>query len=407
MVHSNRLFSVVSIALLLFFALASFVFEGMQQTALWIAVPSAAVFAYFAVPNRQISPYLKLQIALYLWIAFTALFAFDLGLAKDQLKRIVGCILMIYAINQLGKDNKLIPWLYIVYLVFYLGMVYYARTHILTDNYDYTSQRLGDDVLNANMIAYFTFFTTFIVYIMADMTKKKFVSNLFRVLFVLSPVWSFAIAILTASRQVIVVQVPLILLLLYVRYIYIKNRLPMTKLVYLIVGIAMGVFFIVKGNLYYEDSTLSQRNELAIDDDARTVHLRRAFEVGITHPIIGVGPGCYGIYGTGKYTFSHNNYAELFANCGLPALLLCIIIYCKFIKTQWKRYKKTKDYMFLVFLIFGVMYVVDNMFYVFYTAPWLMAFFFLVAMHSENFYELNYGIYDGDSQLSLKEVKHE
>ncbi len=389
MVQSNRLLSCLAIVLLLFFAGVSYFFPGgLQQISLWICVPGSAVFAFLAVPHHKTNSYIKLQIALYLWVAFTALFAFDFGLATDQLKRILGCFLMLYAINQLGKDYKLIPWLYFVYLFFYLGMVYYARTNILTNNYDYTSQRLDDDVLNANMIAYFTFFTTFIVFIMADMTRKKSVRIFLRVLFVLSPIWSFAIAILTASRQVIIIQAPLILLLLYFRYF--KDRTIMTKLVYLVLGIVMGVFFVLKGNSYYESSTLSQRNEVAINEDARTVHLRNAFEVGITHPLFGIGPGCYGVYSTGQRTFSHNNYAELFANCGLPALLLCIVLYWKFIRIQWKRFRQTKDTMFLAFFTFGLMYAIDNMFYVFYTNPWLMAFFFLVAMHGENYYESNY-----------------
>ena len=62
----------------------------------------------------------------------------------------------------------------------------------------------------------------------------------------------------------------------------------------------------------------------------------------------------------------------------------------KFLVVQWKRYRRYKDNMFLVFLVFGLMYAVDCMFYVFYTQPWLMAFFFLVAIHGENYYELNY-----------------
>ena len=388
MAQSKRFLSGLAIALLSFFAVVSYFFPGgLQQLSLWICVPGAAILSYFAVPHHKADRYMKLQIALYLWVAFTALFAYKYNLALNQLRRIVVCFLMIYSIHQLGKDYKLTIWLYIVFILYYAGIVYYANTHILTEFYDYTEDRLDDDVLNANVVAYFTFFTTFIVFILAEIVKKKSVRWLLRLLFLLTPVWSFIVALLTASRQVIVIQVPLILILLYLRYM--KSRQPIAKILFLVIGITMGIMLATKGSSVYEGSTLSQRNEIELGEDARSVLIRKAIDVGISHPIVGVGPGCFGIYGMHRNTFSHNNYTELFANCGFTALVLCVALLIKFLTIQWKRYKKHKDNMFLIFLAFGLMYAVDCMFYVFYTHPWLMAFFFLVANHGENYYELN------------------
>lgn len=401
MVQSNRVLSGLAIVLLLFFAVVSYFFPGgLQQISLWICVPGSAVLAYLAVPHHKADRYIKLQVALYLWVAFTALFAYNYNLALNQLRRIVVCFLMIYSIHQLGKDYKLTIWLYVVFILYYAGIVYYARTHILTGFYDYTEDRLDDDVLNANVVAYFTFFTTFIIFIMADMVQKKSFRWFLRLLFLLSPVWSFLVALLTASRQVIVIQVPLILILLYLRYV--KSRKPIAKLLFLVFGISIGVMLAIRGVSVYEGSTLSQRNEIEIGEDVRSVLIRKAIEVGVTHPVVGVGPGCFGIYGMHRNTFSHNNYAELFANSGFPALALCVVLLLKFIVVQWKRYRKYKDNMFLVFFAFGLMYTIDCMFYVFYTQPWLMAFFFLVAMHGENYFELNY-LYQSLSQnIELK-----
>ena len=180
MVQSNRVLSGLAIAMLLFFALASYVFAGMQQIALWISIPAAAVLAFFAVSNHKANTYMRLLIALYLWVAFTALFAINIPIAMNQLRRLVVCFLSIYAFNQLAKDYKLTKWLYIVYLVFYIGMIYYASTHILDVYFDYSKDRLDDEKLNANMIAYFTFFTTYIIYIMADMADKRWGRVLFK-----------------------------------------------------------------------------------------------------------------------------------------------------------------------------------------------------------------------------------
>lgn len=400
MVQSNRFLSGLAIAFLLFFALASFVFEGMQRTALWISVPSAAALAFLAVPHHKANVYMKLQIVLYLWVAFTALFAINVPIAVNQLRRLVVCFMSIFAFNQLAKDYKLTKWLYIVYLVFYVGMVYYASTHILDSEFDYSEDRLDDDKLNANMIAYFTFFTTYIIFIMAEMANKPWGRILFRWLFILSPIWSFAAAILTSSRQIIVIQVPLVLILFYIRYM--KGRSRSSKVGFLIVALIAGVVLIRQASSIYEGSNLSQRNEESYTEDSRIKLIKDAFEVGITHPLVGVGPGGFGKFKYGR-SFSHCNYVELFANSGLLAMVLCIVMYWKFIKSQWRHYKQTKDKVFLIFLTFGLMYALDNVFYVFYTNTWLMAFFFLVAMHAENYYELNYL----NQSLSLSNIEPE
>lgn len=388
MIKTNKYLSFVAISFLLLFAVMSFFFEGMQKISLWIFVPSAAVLAFFAVPHHRANGYMKLQIALYIWIAFTALMAINVPIAMNQLRRLVACFLSIYAFNQLAKDYKLIKWLYIVYLAFYLGMVYYASTHIIDADFDYTEDRVNDGKLNANMIAYFTFFTTYIVFVMAEMVEKRWGKYLFKWLFILSPIWSFVAAILTGSRQIFVIQVPLVLILFYIRYL--KNRKLSNRVGFLMVALVAGIVLIRLSSSIYEGSNLSQRNEKSYLEDDRVELIQDAFEVGITHPLVGVGPGGFGQFKYGRSNFSHNNYMELFANSGLLAIVLCIVLYWKFIKCQWGRYKQTKDKMFLVFLTFGLMYIVDNMFYVFYINTWLIAFFFLVAMHGEQYYKKYY-----------------
>ena len=143
----------LAISALLFFALASYALEGMQRTALWIAIPTATVFSFLLYPDLKLNIYMKLQIALYLWIAFTAVFAFNQTIAMSQVRRIIVCFMSIYSFNQLARKQGLVKWLYVVYIVFYLSMLYYARTHILDVDFDYTEDRMDDEKLNANMIA--------------------------------------------------------------------------------------------------------------------------------------------------------------------------------------------------------------------------------------------------------------
>ena len=310
----KRICAFLAICALIFFALASYAIEGMQHTALWISIPAATVLAFVVHPELDFNIYMKLQFALYLWIAFTAVFAYDSASAEAQVRRIVVCFMSIYSFNQLARREGMEKWLYFVYIVFYLSMLYYARTHILDADFDYTEDRLDDQKLNANMIAYFTFFTTYIVFILADIVKNKWVRRICLVLFLLSPVWSFVAAILTSSRQIIVIQIPLVLILFYIRYMRGKN--PSRRFIFVVVGLIAGAFLMQKGLSVYEGSYLSHRNEESYAGDSRIKLMLDAAEVGITHPLVGIGPGCFGKYKYGR-SFSHCNYTELFANSGV------------------------------------------------------------------------------------------
>lgn len=379
----RHLLCIAVVCLLSAFAIASYMIDGMQRLALWICVPSSAILAFLAFPEIKATAYLKLQVLLYLWIAFTALFAIDKAAASGQISRIIVCFLAIFSFSQIAKEYSMVKWLYVVYIILYFSMMYYARTHILDIEFDYSEERLGDEKLNANMIAYCTFFITFVIFIMDGLVSKKWLKVVFRWLFLLSPIWSFAAAILTSSRQVMIIQAPLIGLLFYVRYI--KNRSRSTRLLFIIISIFLASLLAAKFSSIYEGSYLSERNQESYMEDSRITMIKDALSVGFSHPLVGVGPGCFGIFKYGR-SFSHCNYVELFANSGFFAMLLCIIMYGRFIIIQWKRYNQYKDSGFLVFLIFGIMYAVDNVFYVFYSSPWLIAFFFLVIAHSEHYY---------------------
>lgn len=383
----RKVFAYLAVAFLAFFAIASYALEGMQQIALWVAVPAATVLSFMMDPRLKFNVYMKLQLALYLWIAFTAVFALYPGIADAQVRRIVVCFMSIFSFNQLARRPGLTKWLYLVYIIFYLSMLYYAGTHILVDDYDYSEDRLDDDKLNANMIAYFTFFTTYIIYIMAEMVEIKWLKLLFTILFLISPVWSFAVAILTGSRQVIVIQAPLIAFLFYIRYL--KGKTTFRKGLFIVLGIVLLFILANRGMRYYEGSYLSYRNEESYLQDSRIKMIMDAADVGFSHPLVGVGPGCFGRYRYGR-SFSHCNYVELFANSGLLAMILCFVLYGTFIKRQWQRFRRTRDPIILVFFVFGVMYALDNVFYVYYINPWLMSFFFLVAEHSDMYYQEKY-----------------
>src|SRR5579871_4293591 len=58
--------------------------------------------------------------------------------------------------------------------------------------------------------------------------------------------------------------------------------------------------------------------------DARKALLKKSIIVAVTHPLFGVGPGCFVLVDKG-WVVAHNTYTELAAEAGLPAIILFLL----------------------------------------------------------------------------------
>lgn len=376
-------FKIVAV-LLIYSALVSF-FPGPNRLALYGALPLSLVLSINvrAIGNVVYRNYSGLFISLYAWIAFSSIYAEYSAEAGQQMHEILGVLLLMVVFFKQVTSNRRLVWLYIVYFFFYIGMWYYAQTNIL-NTIVFGMQRVDDDQLNANTIAYYTFYTTFAAFIISEITDKANLKVMFRILFLLTIPLTFIVAIATASRQVLIIQVPLLTLLLYLRYY--KSASAKVRIYFtigVIIAVVLSIGYVIDT---YENSYLFQRTQNEeIEDDPRTHLLIDAFQVGMDHFFTGVGAGNYVRYSYSKH-FSHCTYTELFANTGIIGFMLYVSILIRFLKKQISRYKMFKDDMFLIFGVFAFIFIIDNFFYVFYNSIWLMGFFVLVIAHSELYY---------------------
>lgn len=69
--------------------------------------------------------------------------------------------------------------------------------------------------------------------------------------------------------------------------------------------------------------------------EARMMLLKRSIMVALTHPLLGVGPGCFMILG-GDWAVAHNSYTEIAAEAGFPALIL-------FLLAIWAAFKNLRE----------------------------------------------------------------
>ena len=386
-------FKIVAV-LLIYSALVSF-FPGPNRLALYVALPLALILSLrvSTIGNWVYRSYSGLFIGLYVWIGITSLYAEYPEEASQQMHEILGVLLLMFVIFKQTTSNSKLIWLYSVYFFFYIGMWYYAKTNIL-NTIVFGMQRVDDDQLNANTIAYYTFYVTFAAFIISEIIERKHLKQIFRVLFILTIPLSFFVAIATASRQVLIVQIPLLALLLYIRYI--KSASTKIRFLFLtgfIVVLGFSLGYIIET---YENSYLFQRTQdESIEDDPRTHLLRDAFQVGMDHFFTGVGAGNYVRYSYSRH-FSHCTYTELFANTGILGFILYATIVLRFVKKQFSRFITFKDDMFLIFGVFGLIFILDNFFYVFYNSIWLMGFFVLVISHSELYYYKNIKLINTD-----------
>lgn len=353
-------------------------YSWANNICLYVFLPLS--FVLVLSQNRDIyetNRFLKLLFVLYFWFLISSFFSVDVNESFLQVKRTVATFLLCTVFASIGEKRPVVG--YVIYLLFFIALLYYAYFNILSI-IDVSEERMQDDNVNANMFAYYTSFTTFALFILSYCSTNK--KRLFNVLFLGMIPLSFIVALLTGSRQTLLVQIPLIASLLGVKYV----RNGKGVLVFSLIILVAILLFFSFGEGMYEHSTLAHRNELSVGDDERTFLIKDAFRVGFNNIVLGVGPGCYKLVNP-THHYAHCAYAELIACSGLPALAIYVSMLIIFIKTQIKRYYASKNRLFLSFALFGVIFSFQNLFYAFYLLPWLMSFFVLVSSHSNSIFK--------------------
>lgn len=378
----DNLYYYIGIACLFFAAFASLYSPAANTVGLYLAIPLACMIAILFNKGFHKNIYEKLLYGLFVWDCIAYLWADNKELASTELHMILGAFLLVYCISIFARKLRLIPYLYFVYVLLYLSAWNYAIHNIFTMMVD-DSDRLNDEMLNANTMAYYTFYVTFLSFMLWQITKNRWTKRLWATSFWLMLPASFGVSLLTASRQIIIIQVPLYGMLLYERYIrgvQLKKKVQFSLAAVLVIVALSGQILNI-----YENSFLKQRAETDVREDSRMMLVYDATKVALRNMPLGVGSGNY--QGVSCFRqISHNSYLEAFVNLGFIGLALYIALMAVFILRQWRRYKIHHHKMYFYFFTFGVIYSFYGVFFVFYNAIWLISFFMLVAAHSETYY---------------------
>lgn len=365
---------------LVFAAIVAFISSTLNMFALYVVIPVTFLIMLIRRDTLSNNRMLRILALMFFWLFLSSLQAVNTGKAFGELSQILGTFLLCYVICSI-KANTFNPSnLYFLIIIFAVGMyVYVALFMDISLLYSQSLSegerfRLGDEKMNTNMLAYYSFYLTFAIFMLGNGNK---LSALFRLLFWGCIPLSLILAVYTASRQILIIQLPLIAVLIFVRYHRSKHKRWLFMLIVLFV-----LFIYNSFTSLYEGSFLQSRYEVNVKDDIRFMLMREAIAVGCAHPIFGVGPGNFVLYNNDGL-FSHCTYTELLANGGFPALFLYFLLLISSFRLQIKRYKQSGNVEYVHIAIFIFFFAVCNVFYVYYKSMWLMAFYFVFLHYSD------------------------
>lgn len=368
----NRLIQV----LIVLYAFVPILPNRVNSLFLFFIIPAIFIVSLIQYPGFiKENKVFKYYFYYFVFSLLTILWAHNRQLCFSYLQFYVGNFLITYVFSSLSTNEKYRKTLYLFYFLYLGSCLLLGYTGYAFAEDDISSSRVGGEGLNANRFGYFVFIVTFILFYIGELNSNK---KIWRFLFLLTIPLSFYIALITASRQLLIIQAPYITLLLLHRYL---GKLNVTNVVISLLFVIAVVFLSDYFISYYESSFLAERMSRDIEDDSRVKLMNLAFQIGNKNFLTGVGLANFRSYSGGM--ISHCSYAEAYAEGGIIQLVLFVMVLFGYCKNQIKRYRITKDGRFITFFITGILYVVFNVFYVFPSFALIMSFIFIIESESK------------------------
>lgn len=384
---------------LLLFMFAALVWRSPYYVfSLYVAIPILIVYCFYNY-NRIIlsTKYFRPYLFIIVWMLLSSIINPNSVESIRMMVPIIASFLLSmssYAITYSNKNSRILYFSYVA-LFFYL-MIVNIQSGGFTTDFDYANEieRRDNTVLNANVYAYYSLFAIISWRMYLQKVEKRVNTLVLAFIYLLSAGVSFYVAMMTASRQVLALQIPLLLFFFYIDFI--KGR-GQKKLVALLVIMVLIVVFPMVMDLY-DNSYLSQRSQIGFQEDNRWQLLSRAVEQGMDNPIFGLGIGANTFY-------SHCTYTHLLARSGFPVFVVFVVIMLKSLIEQCRRYLKTKNSSFLLYLGGLGVIAVGHFTYSYFQEPFMMAIMFAIIGCSDKDYKILKIMSDSINEENLQYVQ--
>lgn len=146
----------------------------------------------------------------------------------------------------------------------------------------------------------------------------------------------FIVAIFrTGSRESLITTI-----LGFVIFLYLKAKRK--NYLYLTGGVILGVLIYYFGYNYMLNNTaMGRRFQMAMAQGGQNIRMnliKEGWSYFITHPFLGIGLGSFTTYSPSHH-YSHNDFIEILSCMGLPAFLIYITIYIRYIIKSGRLFK--------------------------------------------------------------------
>ena len=362
------------------FAFAALVWRTPYYVAsLYVAIPLLIVYCFWFYKDiifKSIywAPYLLMILWMYISTAVSDTenegFRHMVPITASFLLSFAG-----YAVVRRNNNYWVIYVSYITLLVYLIYQNFMEGGFVQSFDYASEAERNSSMKLNANDYAYYTLFATMSLKLFIEFFGSK-IRNFYRVIaYIAFTLLSFYVALFTASRQVLALQIPLLAFFFFYDFMWGKK----TNMGYLFMILLLLIAIIPYIDSIYSNSYLAVRSQVGFQEDVRNELLIKAFNQGLDNPLFGLGIGA-------DTFFSHCTYTHLFARCGLFAMICFILILYKAAMVQLKRYKLSGDRIFLLYLVIVLFLAVGNFTYSYMQEPFMMTILFVILGDSDRHY---------------------
>ena len=355
---------------------------------LYVAIPVIITYCFYNYKEEIIhSKYFVPYLFVILWMFLSSFVNENTRQSFSMMIPILASFLFSMATYSMAYVNKYAYILFLTYVVlFAYMMVQNIGADSFTMNFDYANEieRGENSQQNANVYAYYSLFAI-IGWRMFLLSLKNNIKPLFLSFFyLLSLIVVVFVALMTASRQVMALEIPLLLYFFYFDFVREKeNKVILLLIIVVIIAISPYILDM------YGNSYLATRSEVGFQDDGRSNLIKKAIEQGFDNPLYGIGLSA-------NTSYSHCTYTHILSRTGFPAFVVFLYMILDSIIVQWRRFRETKDVIFLYYLGGLSIIGIGHFTYSYIQEPFMMAIMFAVVGLSDNMYSRDFeeSIYD-------------
>jgi O-antigen ligase len=328
-------------------------FEAFNQIVLKGVVPFTFLLLIgknggFSLKNRGF----VLYVVLFLWACLSLIFTINMDMTLKYLQMMLGNIIIWYIVitiieKSTSVQQLLIPLFIILVIHMYFGFSIVPDEDVPANSAGARAQGLSS---NANALGFFMWYGVVVAYLLFLISRKL----LFKILYIAAIALMVVVLLKSGSRKSLIALVVFFVSLM----IFSGKKSNYALLIFL--GIVVVISFGFLYDWLVEHTVVGARlnsESLERGTEGRSNLVMEGLGMFFSSPIVGIGLGCFTSFSSSGL-MAHNDYIEIIASMGLPAILIYAFIFVDYFKKCWELRRNPQIFkLTLVAIAFGVGYL--------------------------------------------------